>query len=241
MSLKAKLEAIIYAAETPVTLDQLIELVKDSVTSEGAANGTEVKSRVRLALEELVVDYYAQDHGIEIRQVAGGYRMSTKAEHHDIVRAFAKSLKPPIRLSLPALETLAVIAYKQPVTVPEIGEIRGVDSSGVIATLLDRKLITTSGRKAVIGRPILYKTTKEFLMRFGLKDVGELPSMEEFEKLVAESFQSDLLPAESEQVNGSHETGSVIKAQASELAQTTEDSELATIEQPHAGESDPAA
>jgi segregation and condensation protein B len=201
-----------------------------------------VKSRVRLALEELVVDYYAQDHGIEIRQVAGGYRMSTKAEHHDIVRAFAKSLKPPIRLSLPALETLAVIAYKQPVTVPEIGEIRGVDSSGVIATLLDRKLITTSGRKAVIGRPILYKTTKEFLMRFGLKDVGELPSMEEFEKLVAESFQSDLLPAESEQVNGSHETGSVIKeAQASELAQTTEDSELATIEQPHAGESDPAA
>ena len=122
--------------------------------------------------------------------------MSTKPEHHDVVRAFAKSLKPPIRLSLPALETLAVIAYKQPVTVPEISEIRGVDSSGVIATLLDRKLITTAGRKAVIGRPILYKTTKEFLLRFGLKDVSELPSMEEFEKLVAESFQSDLLPVE---------------------------------------------
>src|ERR1700689_4676423 len=196
MSLKAKLEAIIYAAEMPVTLDQLIELVKESVLSEGAANGTEVKSRVRLALEELVVDYYAQDHGIEIRQVAGGYRMSTKAEHHDIVRAFAKSLKPPIRLSLPALETLAGIAYKQPITVPEISEIRGVDSSGVIATLLDRKLITTAGRKAVIGRPILYKTAKEFLLRFGLKDVHELPSMEEFEKLLAESFQSDLLPSE---------------------------------------------
>ncbi len=122
--------------------------------------------------------------------------MSTKPEQHDVVRAFAKSLKPPIRLSLPALETLAVIAYKQPVTVPEISEIRGVDSGGVIATLLDRKLITTAGRKAVIGRPILYKTTKEFLLRFGLKDVNELPSMEEFEKLVAESFQSDLLPAE---------------------------------------------
>jgi segregation and condensation protein B len=120
--------------------------------------------------------------------------MSTKPEQHDMVRAFAKSLKPPIRLSLPALETLAVIAYKQPVTVPEISEIRGVDSGGVIATLLDRKLITTAGRKAVIGRPILYKTTREFLMRFGLKDVNELPSMEEFEKLVAESFQSDLLP-----------------------------------------------
>ena len=134
MSLKAKLEAIIYAAETPVTLDQLIELVKESVIGEGASDGTEVKSRVRLALEELVVDYYSPDHGVEIRQVAGGYRMSTKPEHHDIVRAFAKSLKPPIRLSLPALETLAVIAYKQPVTVPEISEIRGVDSSGVIAT-----------------------------------------------------------------------------------------------------------
>src|SRR5207248_11162029 len=116
--------------------------------------------------------------------------------------SFAKSLKPPIRLSLQALETLAVIAYKQPVTVPEISEIRGVDSSAVIATLLDRKLITTSGRKDVIGRPILSKTTKEFLLRFGLKDVNELPSMEEFEKLVAESFQNDLLPAEGQQAQG---------------------------------------
>jgi segregation and condensation protein B len=118
--------------------------------------------------------------------------MSTKPEQHDVVRAFAKSLKPPFRLSLPALETLAVVAYKQPATVPEISEIRGVDSGGVIATLLDRKLITTAGRKAVIGRPILYKTSKEFLLRFGLKDINELPSMEEFEKLLAESFQSDL-------------------------------------------------
>lgn len=123
--------------------------------------------------------------------------MSTKPEQHEVVRSFAKSLKPPIRLSLPALETLAVIAYKQPVTVPEINDIRGVDSGGVIGTLLDRKLITTAGRKQVIGRPILYKTTKEFLMRFGLKDVNELPSMEEFEKLVAESFQAELVPAES--------------------------------------------
>jgi segregation and condensation protein B len=231
MSLKAKLEAIIYAAETPVTLDQLIELVKESVLSEGAADGTEVKSRVRLALEELIADYYAPDHGIEIRQVAGGYRMSTKAEHHDIVRAFAKSLKPPIRLSLPALETLAVIAYKQPITVPEISEIRGVDSNGVIATLLDRKLITTAGRKAVIGRPILYKTAKEFLMRFGLKDVGELPSMEEFEKLVAESFQSDLLPATS----GASE---IAKTHDSEPAEAADESELATAKHQ---ESDPAA
>jgi segregation and condensation protein B len=197
MSLKAQLEAIIYAAETPITLEQMMTLVKDAVVAEGAADDDEIKSRVRAGVEELVGEYGGRDHGIEIRQVAGGYRMSTKPEQHEVVRAFAKSLKPPIRLSLPALETLAVIAYKQPVTVPEINEIRGVDSGGVIGTLLDRKLITTGGRKQVIGRPILYKTTKEFLMRFGLKDVNELPSMEEFEKLVAESFQSELIPAES--------------------------------------------
>jgi len=197
MSLKAKLEAIIYAAETPITLDHILELLKHTPDLEGATDSTQIKLQVRAALEELITDYYSPSHGIEIRQVANGYRVSTKPEHHDLVRSFARSLKPPIRLSLPALETLAVIAYKQPVTVPEINDIRGVDSSGVIATLLDRKLVTTSGRKAVIGRPILYKTTNEFLLRFGLKDVGELPSMEEFEKLVAESFQSDLLPVES--------------------------------------------
>jgi segregation and condensation protein B len=196
MSLKAQLEAIIYAAETPVTLEQMTQLVKDSVVAAGAADDAEVKSRVRSSLEELIGEYGSPDHGIEVRQVAGGYRMSTKPEQHEMVRGFAKSLKPPIRLSLPALETLAVIAYKQPATVPEISEIRGVDSGGVIATLLDRKLITTAGRKQVIGRPILYKTTKEFLMCFGLKDVNELPSMEEFEKLVAESFQSELIPTE---------------------------------------------
>src|SRR5215475_5916019 len=183
MSLKAQLEAIIYAAETPITLEQMVQLVKSSVVAAGITDDGEIKSHVRSTLEELVGAYGSPEHGIEIRQVAGGYRMSTKPEQHEVVRAFAKSLKPPIRLSLPALETLAVIAYKQPVTVPEIGEIRGVDSGGVIGTLLDRKLITTGGRKQVIGRPILYKTTKEFLMRFGLKDVNELPSMEEFEKL----------------------------------------------------------
>jgi len=193
MSLKAKLEAIIYAAETPVTLEHMVQLVNESqIGDSDTADDAEVKSRVRGSIEELIADYGSADHGVEIRQIAGGYRMSTKPEQHDVVRAFAKSLKPPIRLSLPALETLAVIAYKQPVTVPEINEIRGVDSSGVIATLLDRKVITTAGRKAVIGRPILYRTSKEFLLRFGLKDVGELPSMEEFEKLVAESFEGDL-------------------------------------------------
>src|ERR1700723_3288924 len=203
MSLKAQLEAIIYAAETPITTEQMVQLVKESVIAEGAGDEVEVKSRVRSCLEELVGEYGSQDHGIEIRQVAGGYRMSTKPEQHEMVRSFAKSLKPPIRLSLPALETLAVIAYKQPATVPEINEIRGVDSGGVIATLLDRKLITTAGRKQVIGRPILYKTSKEFLLRFGLKDIHELPSMEEFEKLLAESFQSDLLPGEGTLVEAS--------------------------------------
>ena len=200
MSLNAKVEAIIYAAETPITLDQIVALVKDSA---GISDGTQLRSQVLLAVGELKAEYAVDAHGIEIREVAGGFRMSTKPEHHDLVRSFAKSLKPPIRLSLPALETLAVIAYKQPVTIPEISEIRGVDSSGVIATLLDRKLITTSGRKDVIGRPILYKTTKEFLLRFGLKDVNELPSMEEFEKLVAESFQGDLLPGEPQESRGS--------------------------------------
>jgi len=197
MSLKAQLEAIVYAAETPITLDQIVQLVKETVVADGVTDAAEIKSQVRSSLEELVGEYGSPSHGIEVRQVAGGYRMSTKPEQHEVVRAFAKSLKPPIRLSLPALETLAVIAYKQPVTVPEINDIRGVDSGGVIGTLLDRKVITTAGRKQVIGRPILYKTTKEFLMRFGLKDVNELPSMEEFEKLVAESFQGELIPAES--------------------------------------------
>lgn len=196
MSLKAELEAIIYAAETPITVEQMTQLARAAVVAEGVSDEAEIKSRVRSTVEELVGEYGSPDHGIEIREVAGGYRMSTKPEQHEVVRAFAKSLKPPIRLSLPALETLAVIAYKQPVTVPEINDIRGVDSGGVIGTLLDRKLITTAGRKQVIGRPILYRTTKEFLLRFGLKDVNELPSMEEFEKLVAESFQSELMPAE---------------------------------------------
>ncbi|HET9803000.1 MAG TPA: SMC-Scp complex subunit ScpB [Candidatus Acidoferrum sp.] len=243
MSIKAKLEAIIYAAETPITLDNLFQLTKEGLLAEGAADESEAKSRLRASLEELVADYSGADHGIEIRQVANGYRMSTKPEQHDVVRAFAKSLKPPIRLSLPALETLAVIAYKQPVTVPEIGEIRGVDSSGVIATLLDRKLITTAGRKAVIGRPILYKTTKEFLLRFGLKDVSELPSMEEFEKLVAESFQSDLLPVSEASEAGQPSTDAPLEASSAEEPSSAgePDHAMATAEDTGNGENNSAA
>ena len=251
MSIKAQLEALIYAAEEPISLDQLAALLKDDLLAlKQAANDAEIQGEVQAEaephpehaeehlgavengatppgtareseaviaakvrgkgkekeksekaelrallkpfLEELMAEFNREDHGIEVRQVAGGYRMSTKPEHHDIVRAFAKSLKPPIRLSLQALETLAVIAYKQPVTVPEISEIRGVDAAGVIGTLLERKLITTAGRKAVVGRPMLYKTTKDFLLRFGLKDLNELPSLEEFEKLAGGEMQDDL-------------------------------------------------
>jgi segregation and condensation protein B len=202
MSLKSQIEAIIYAAEEPVTQEQMLAALKDDLraAAQSTENGAEpdaaqMKAALRAALDELLADYGTVDRGMEIRQVAGGYKMSTKPEHHDVVRSFARNLKPPVRLSLPALETLAVIAYKQPITVPEISEIRGVDSGGVIATLLDRKLITTGGRKQVIGRPILYRTTKDFLLRFGLGDIGELPSMEEFEKLAAASLQSDLFEA----------------------------------------------
>ncbi len=150
--------------------------------------------RVQEALAWLIAEFDKPEHGVAIREVAGGYKMATKAEHHDAVRTFVKSLKPPLKLSLPALETLAVIAYKQPVTAPEIMEIRGVQGAGVLKTLLDRKLIAAAGRKNVIGKPILYKTTKEFLIQFGLKDLSELPSLKEFEEIRRMAF-ADSEPA----------------------------------------------
>jgi len=258
MSLKAKLEAVVYAAEEPVTLAHLATIFAEEVlqglagtasqeteaeqlaldgpeagpeadaqaaaapeaapapdetfpeqslsaeTTSAAAETTEgdekklarqrdrrVRQVLQLVLDELVADYASSERGMEIREVAGGYRMATKPEYHDAVRGFVKSLKQPMKLSLQALETLAVIAYKQPVTAPEVSEIRGVDSGGVLGGLVSRKLITTAGRKQVIGRPILYKTTKEFLLRFGLKDVSDLPSMEEFEKMAGELAESE--------------------------------------------------
>jgi segregation and condensation protein B len=150
----------------------------------------------RTLLDQLIADYATSDRGLEIREVAGGYRLATKPEYHDAVRGFVKSLKPPLKLTLQALETLAVVAYKQPVTAPEISEIRGVDSGGVLGSLMARKLITTAGRKQVIGRPILYKTTKDFLLRFGLKDINELPSIEEFEKMAGELSEQEEIPME---------------------------------------------
>jgi len=178
------------------------EAVEANLKREARLRDREVRAILRQILDELIAEYASDDRGVEIREIAGGFRMATKPECHDVVRAFVKSLKPAMKLSLPALETLAVIAYKQPVTAPEVNEIRGVDSSGVFGSLLARKLIATAGRKPVIGRPILYKTTKEFLMRFGLKDVTELPSMEEFEKMAAIELEE---PETASQPNGSPE------------------------------------
>jgi segregation and condensation protein B len=181
--LRAVLEAIVYVAEEPLTLAQL------------AAALQQPAERIRGLLDQLVAEFDRPEHGVTIREVAGGFKMATKAEHHDAVRAFVKSLKPPLKLSLPALETLAVIAYKQPCTGPEIMEIRGVQGAGVLKTLLDRKLIAVAGRKNVIGKPMLYKTTKEFLIQFGLKDLAELPSLKEFEEIRRMAFSDDPAPA----------------------------------------------
>lgn len=264
MSLKAKIEAVIYAAEEPVTLAQIASLFQGELFEEresrlkaeaadreeaavlgepSLALGTavlpeeapaqegssrepaaepsesaeeaekraaeeqkraarqrdrEMREEARRVVSSLIAEYGEGDRGMEIREIAGGYRVATKPEYHDAVRAFVKSLKPPMKLSLQALETLAVIAYKQPVTAPEVSEIRGVDSGGVLGSLVSRKLITTAGRKQVIGRPILYKTTKEFLLRFGLKDLNELPSIEEFEKMAGELTETEDAALESE-------------------------------------------
>jgi segregation and condensation protein B len=281
MSLKAKIEAVIYASDEPVTLAQLVGLLgheaqaeldreaaaqatlalddaattaeiatdssedapessqnttpppADAAPTDDAADGVEgagnsdssqtpapeseaaaadiaaaaraekaraakLRAYFRSVLDRLIADYAApeSDRGLEIREVAGGFRIATKPEYHDAVRGFVKSLKPPLKLTLQALETLAVVAYKQPVTSPEISEIRGVDSAGVLGSLIARKLITTAGRKQVIGRPILYKTTKDFLLKFGLKDVAELPSIEEFEKMAGQMAEQEEIEME---------------------------------------------
>ena len=185
--LLAILEAIVYVTDEPLSAAQI-----------AAALG-EPASRVEALLERLVAEYNKPSHGVTIRELAGGYKMTTKAEHHEAVRAFVKNLKPPLKLSLAALETLAVIAYKQPITAPEVMEIRGVQGAGVLKTLLDRKLITAAGRKNVIGRPILYKTTKEFLIQFGLKDLSELPTLKEFEDLRRLALSDAETPLEMEQ------------------------------------------
>ncbi|HUX68352.1 MAG TPA: SMC-Scp complex subunit ScpB [Terriglobales bacterium] len=180
--LVSAIEAIVYAAEEPATAVQM-----------AAALGVD-KAVVEEALAELGARYASDDFGVELRAIAGGYRMATKPQHHEVVRQFLKSLKPRVRLSLAALETLAVIAYRQPVTLPEIRDIRGVDPAGVINTLLEKKLVTTAGRKEALGKPILYRTTREFLVQFGLSGLRDLPTLKEFEEL-AQAGLEGLEPA----------------------------------------------
>jgi segregation and condensation protein B len=230
--IQAALEAIIYAADEPATLDQIAH-----------ALGVE-KPVARAALDLLTASYQTEERGIEVRKVAGGWKFYTKPQHHDAVRKFIKSLQPPLRLTMPALETLAVIAYKQPVTVPEINEIRGVNVGGVIKTLLEKRLITTAGRKEVIGRPILYRTSKQFMMRFGLSDLDELPSLKEFEQLAQAALGSDsgIAPAEPEseaaaQLAGTPQPDSAEAARIRESGETNDLGELGEEESETSGQS----
>jgi segregation and condensation protein B len=171
VTLKAVIEAAIYITDEPLTAEQIASAVEQPLEC------------IQEMLNQLVAEYAAPDRGLSIREVAGGYKMATKPEHHESIRTFVKKLQAPLKLSLAALETLAVVAYKQPITAPEIMEIRGVQGAGVLKTLLDRKLVAAAGRKDVLGKPILYKTTREFLIQFGLNSLAELPTLKEFEEL----------------------------------------------------------
>ncbi len=207
--LRAVVEAVIYVTDEPLSADQIATALQQPA------------ARVGQVLEELTAEYNKPEHGLTIREVAGGYKMSTKPEHHEAIRAFVKNLKPPLKLSLAALETLALIAYKQPITAPEVMEVRGVQGAGVIKTLIDRKLIATAGRKTVLGKPILYKTTKEFLVQFGLKDLSELPTLKEFEELGRlsmgedEAMTEDGTVAEAPPVEGSADETAAERAESS--------------------------
>jgi segregation and condensation protein B len=171
--LKPVIEAILFVSgEEPLTLKQLFDILE-----------SERETDVREAVEALTREYQERAGGIELRQIAGGYRFSTRPEHSEYIRRFHKQ-QPSARLSMAALETLAVIAYKQPVTIPEILEIRGVSSSSAIKTLLDKRLIIAKGRKKVVGRPMMYGTSKDFLTQFGLNDLSELPNLEDFEDVM---------------------------------------------------------
>ncbi len=186
--LKAILEAVVYITDEPLSAQQMAAALQHPI------------DKIKRLLDEIVAEFAKPEHGLAVREVAGGYKMATKVEHHEAVRAFVKKLTPPLKLSLAALETLAVIAYKQPVTAPEIMDIRGVQGASVLKTLLDRKLIAEAGRKKVVGSPILYKTTKEFLVQFGLKDVTELPTLKEFEELGRLEIADDTLETAAEPV-----------------------------------------
>ena len=164
-------EALIFVADEPITVKTLAEVLEED------------KETVQAAVEELAAEYERRESGLQIREIAGGWQLSTRTEFHEEIRRFLKT-RPSAKLSLAALETLAVIAYKQPVTIPEILEIRGVQSASAIKTLLEKRLIVTKGHKETVGRPMQYGTSKDFLIQFGLKDLSELPSIEDFEDLV---------------------------------------------------------
>lgn len=182
-ALKAIVEAAIYITDEPLTAEQIASAVEQPL------------DRVKEILTQLVAEYAAPDRGLSVRELAGGYKMSTKAEYHEPIRRFVKNLQPPLKMSLAALETLAVVAYKQPITAPEILDIRGVQGAGVLKTLLDRKLIAAAGRKNVLGKPIMYKTTREFLIQFGLNSLAELPTLKEFEELGRRALSDSEEPA----------------------------------------------
>lgn len=214
--LRAILEAVVYITDEPLTSQQIAAALSQPI------------DKVNAQLAALVEEYQKPEHGLSIREVAGGYRMSTKAEHHEAVRAFVKKLTPPLKLSLAALETLAVIAYKQPVTAPEIMEIRGVQGAGVLKTLLDRRLISEAGRKNVVGKPILYKTTKEFLVQFGLKNLKELPTLKEFEELGRMELVEETLEQEEPAADSS---APVAETEVPEAANESEAGDSAEIDE----------
>ncbi|MGH9941145.1 MAG: SMC-Scp complex subunit ScpB [Pyrinomonadaceae bacterium] len=170
--LMAIIEGLIFVSDDPLTAKSIADVLKEE------------KGWIEVAVEALAKEFNERNGGLMLREVAGGWQFATRPEHHEHVRAFLKS-RPSAKLSLAALETLAVIAYKQPVTVPEILEIRGVQSSSAIKTLLDKRLIIAKGRKETVGRPMLYGTSKEFLLQFGLKDLTELPNVEDFEDMMS--------------------------------------------------------
>lgn len=170
--LVAVVEALIFVSDEPVTTKLLAEVLEEE------------KGSIEAAVEHLAAEYESREAGLQLREIAGGWQLATRTELHDEVRKFLKT-RPSAKLSIASLETLAVIAYKQPVTVPEILEIRGVQSASAIKTLLDKRLIVARGRKEAVGRPMQYGTSKEFLVQFGLKDLSELPSIEDFEDLVS--------------------------------------------------------
>ena len=225
--LKAVIEAVIYITDEPLTPQQV------------AAALNRPLDIVKELLDELTADYARPERGLNIREIAGGFKMATKPEHHEAVRAFVKALKPPLKLSLAALETLAVIAYKQPVTGPEIMEIRGVQGLGVLKTLIDRKLIATAGRKNVVGKPILYKTTKDFLVQFGLKDVSELPTLKEFEelgRLALSEGEEALTPAEATPAEGAAIPTGAAEALSAEPEESAAEPEESPAEPERSGE-----